>query len=62
MRPDSTTQAGQDEAERLEQLVGWRLRDRLRFGWFRLRAVVQEMNYANRRMFELKMRLPGQRD
>lgn len=59
MRSDSATQAGQAEAAQLEHLVGWRLRDRLRFGWFRLRAVVQEMNYAARRLAELQMRLPG---
>lgn len=42
----------------LEKAGGWTRRERLRFLWYRLRLTVQEMNYANRRLLELQMRLP----
>jgi hypothetical protein len=42
----------------VEELVTWTRRERLRLLWHRLRMTVQEMNYATRRMTELRMRLP----
>ena len=42
----------------LEKTVSWSGRERLRCLWYRLRLMVQEMNYAARRMVELQMRLP----
>jgi len=42
----------------LEKSVSWSGRERLRCLWYRLRLMVQEMNYAARRMVELQMRLP----
>ena len=46
------------EARHVEELVSWTCRERLRFLWYRLRLTVTEMNYAVRRMTELRMRLP----
>jgi hypothetical protein len=46
------------QAQRAEELVSWTGRERLRFLWYRLRLTVSEMNYAARRMLELRMRLP----
>jgi hypothetical protein len=34
--------------------TGWSRGERLRFGWYRLRLAVAEMNYATRRMVELQ--------
>jgi hypothetical protein len=42
----------------IEELVSWTCRERLRLLWYRLRLTVSEMNYAVRRMTELRMRLP----
>jgi hypothetical protein len=44
----------------LAKTGGWTRRERLLLMWYRLRLVVQEMNYASRRMVELQMRSPGQ--
>jgi len=46
------------QAKRVEELVSWTGRERLRILWYRLRLTVSEMNYAVRRMTELQMRLP----
>ena len=43
---------------RLEGIIGWTWRDRAGHVWHQLRAAVEEMNYASRRMVELQMRLP----
>jgi hypothetical protein len=45
------------QMQHVEKLVSWTCRERLRFLWYRLRLTVQEMNYAVRRMTELRMRL-----
>jgi hypothetical protein len=42
----------------LESVIGWTWRDRIGHVWHRVRAVVEEMNYAARRLGELQMRLP----
>ena len=42
----------------LETIIGWTWRDRIGHVWHQLRAVVEEINYAGRRMVELQMRLP----
>jgi hypothetical protein len=42
----------------LESIIGWTWRDRLGHVWHQLRAAVEEMNYAARRIVELQMRLP----
>jgi hypothetical protein len=52
---DTTEHLGQRAAE---ELVSWTGRERLRFLWYRLRLTVAEMNYATRRMVDLRMRLP----
>ena len=44
------------QARHAEELVSWTCRERLRFLWYRLRLTVNEMNYAARRMTELRMR------
>jgi len=46
------------QGQRLEELVSWTGRERLRFVWYRLRLTVSDMNYATRRMLEQRMRLP----
>jgi hypothetical protein len=43
---------------RLESVIGWTWRDRVGHVWHQLRAAVEEMNYASRRMVELQTRLP----
>ena len=43
---------------RLESIIGWTWRDRVGHVWHQLRATVEEMNYAARRIVELQMRLP----
>ena len=52
--PAETEQA----RRQLEESVSWTGRERLRCLWYRLRLTVHEMNDANRRMLELRMRLP----
>jgi hypothetical protein len=44
--------------QRAADLVSWTCGERLRLLWYRLRLTVREMNYAVRRMTELKTRLP----
>jgi hypothetical protein len=46
------------QEQQLDESVTWSGRERLRLLWYRLRLVVQEMNYASKRMVELQMRLP----
>lgn len=46
------------DVRRAAALVTWTRRERLRFLWYRLRLTIAEMNYATRRMTELRMRLP----
>jgi hypothetical protein len=53
---DTTEHLGQRAAA--EELVSWTGRERLRFLWYRLRLTVAEMNYATRRMVDLRMCLP----
>ncbi len=43
---------------RLESIIKWTWRDRAGHVWHQLRAAVEEMNYASRRMVELQTRLP----
>jgi hypothetical protein len=45
-------------AQRVEELVSWTGRERLRMLWSRLRLTVSEMNYAVRRFTELQMCFP----
>jgi hypothetical protein len=45
-------------AQRLEELISWTGRERLRFLWYRLRLTVSDMNYSVRRMTQLRVRLP----
>jgi hypothetical protein len=52
--PDST----EHRVQRAEELVCWTGRERLRFLWYRLRLTISDMNYAQRRIFELQTRLP----
>jgi hypothetical protein len=42
----------------MERAGGWSRRERLLAGWYRLRLIVQEMNYSIRRLTELSMALP----
>jgi hypothetical protein len=51
-------QADHTRKRQLEESVIWTGRERLRFLWYRLRLVVQEINYASKRMVELQLRLP----
>jgi hypothetical protein len=53
-QPTSTGQASPP----LESIVGWTWRDRMRYAWHRLRAVVEEMNYAARQIADPRTRLP----
>jgi hypothetical protein len=46
------------QAPRVDELVCWTGRERLRMLWYRLRLTVSEMNYAARRLTELRTRLP----
>jgi hypothetical protein len=55
----ATPPAGQVRELRPEELASWTCREWLRCLWYRLRLIVQEMNYASRRMVELQTRLPG---
>jgi hypothetical protein len=48
----------EQQVQRVEKLVSWTCRERLRLLWYRLRLAVREMNYATRRLVELQMRLP----
>ncbi len=43
----------EDAMPRIEKLVCWTCRERIRFRWYLLRLTVREMNYAARRMTEL---------
>ena len=53
------TRSSTDQASRqLESIIGWTWRDRIGHVWHQLRATVEEMNYAARRIVELQMRLP----
>jgi hypothetical protein len=45
-----------DPLPRIEKLVRWTCRERIRFRWYLLRLTVREMNYAARRMTELHTR------
>lgn len=56
----STTDSSDDlgQVRNLEKMGGWTRRERLWFTWYRLRLAMQEMNYATRRMTELRLRLP----
>jgi hypothetical protein len=51
MRQDTTDLA---QMRHLEKAGGWTRRERLRCLWYRLRLIVQEMNYATRRIVELQ--------
>ena len=42
----------------LESVIGWTWSDRAGRVWHQLRAAVEEMNYAARRIVELQLRLP----
>jgi hypothetical protein len=53
-RPDST----EHRMPSAEELVCWTSRERLRFLWYRLRLTISEINYAQRRIFELQTHLP----
>lgn len=57
LRPAPST-ADLTPVRHLERTGGWTRRERLRILWYRLRLTVQEMNYATRRMAELRTRLP----
>ena len=46
------------QARHVEELVCWTCGERLRFLWYRLRLTVNAMNYAVRRMPELRMLVP----
>jgi hypothetical protein len=46
--------AGLAHKRRLEKMVSWTGRERLRCLWYRLRLTVAEMNYATRRVVELQ--------
>lgn len=46
----------EDPMPRIEKLVCWTCRERMRFRWYLLRLTVREMNYAARRMTELHTR------
>jgi hypothetical protein len=46
------------QVQRVEELVSWTGRERLRFLWYRLRLTVSDMNYSVRRMTQLRVRLP----
>jgi hypothetical protein len=53
------TRTSTDQASpQLESIIGWTWRDRIGHVWHQLRAAVEEMNYAARRVVELQMRLP----
>jgi hypothetical protein len=45
-------------SSQLKTIIGWTWRDRAGHVWHQLRAAVEEMNYASRRLVELQMRLP----
>jgi hypothetical protein len=47
------------ELRQLERAGGWSRRERLRAAWYRLRLIVQEMNYSVRRLTEMSMALPA---
>jgi hypothetical protein len=51
------TSTDQSSAQ-LESIVGWTWRDRIGHVWHQLRAAVEEMNYAARRIVEVQARLP----
>ena len=36
----------EEQARRVEELVSWTCRERIRFHWYRLRMTAREMNYA----------------
>ena len=57
LSPDAASPADQDQVRRLEMMVGWTRRERLRILWYRLRLTVQEMNYATHRMVGPQTRL-----
>jgi hypothetical protein len=53
------TQTSRDQASpQLESIIGWTWRDRIGHVWHQLRAAVEVMNYAARRIVELLTRLP----
>jgi hypothetical protein len=59
METATSTRGSADQGSAaLESVIGWTWRDRIGHVWHRLCAVVDEMNYATRRMVELQMRLP----
>ncbi|HTX85726.1 MAG TPA: hypothetical protein VME44_26380 [Streptosporangiaceae bacterium] len=51
------TSTDQSSAQ-LKSIVGWTWRDRIGHVWHQLRAAVEEMNYAARRVVEVQARLP----
>ena len=66
--PDPERQPARDEAaaaspadqiqiRHLERACGWTRYERLRVRWYRLRLAIQEMNYAARRLTELRTRV-----
>ncbi len=59
MKNVTGTRTSTDQASPpLESIIGWTWRDRIGHGWHQLRAAVEEMNYAARRIVELQSRLP----
>lgn len=58
MKPPAPAAADPGEVLNLKEMGPWTRGERLRLLWYRLRLTVQEMNYANRRLLELQMRLP----
>lgn len=59
METDTGRRTPADHASpQLQSIIGWTWRDRVGHVWHQLRAAVEEMNYAARRLVELQMRLP----
>jgi hypothetical protein len=56
--PSPTATASPVHKRRLERSVSWSGGERLRFLWYRLRLTVAEMNYASRRMTDVRLGLP----
>jgi hypothetical protein len=62
-RHHASLDQAEDDSRQLRQLAragGWTRRERLSAGWYRLRLIVQEMNYATRRLTEKQMALPAE--
>jgi hypothetical protein len=56
--PGAAAVASPVHRRQLERSVSWSGRERLRFLWYRLRLTVAEMNYASRRMTDIRLGLP----